>query len=176
MKHLLAMTLIVSASLAACLGCKSQWNAPQPPVHELEALRSGGVQMLPKAVIYRTNGDWRDRVPVTVNPQTGQLVSFPAPSDIAGAQMPIPLADGWLLDTRGVNLDTRFTRYTYAQYAALPQTPSTAQLIDSIIPEARITAIERLPMTLSEARADTARVNVIIAGGFPDQNLKVKVK
>lgn len=117
---------------------------------------------LPRAVIYKTNGDYRDNVPVTLNAAGTALVSFPSPSDITDFSTPLQLADGYLLDRRGVSENSRFTRYTYDQYRALAAPPSPTTLMDSIIPGARITELRRLDITLQQALGDTAAVNDII--------------
>lgn len=117
---------------------------------------------LPPAVIYKTNGDYRDNVPVTLNAAGTALVSFPSPSDLTEFSTPLPLTDGYLLDRRGVSENSRFTRYTYDQYRALAAPPSPATLIDSVIPGARITELRRLDITLQQALGDTAAVNDII--------------
>lgn len=119
-------------------------------------------KFLPRAVIYKTSGDYADNVPVQLGPD-GSIESYPAPSDVApGRSTPVALADGFMLDRRGISPAAAFTRYTYAEYAALPQAPSSAQLRAAIIPGARVTEMFTLPMTPAEAQADTAAVNAMI--------------
>lgn len=124
-----------------------------------------GLAALPQASIYRTSQDVDAYVPVQVNPASGELISYPAPGDITGASMPVVLKDGWLLDRRGVSPGTRFVRYTYSQYAALPQAPTPAQLMEAIIPGARVVEIATLPApvgTVTPAQADS-----LISAGLP---------
>lgn len=117
---------------------------------------------LPKAVVYRTDGDYSGYVPVTVG-QDGSLISYPAPTDVsATASAPLPVAGGLWLDRRGISINSVFTRYTYAEYAALPETPAPEQLLEAVIPGARVTTVYTLPMTAAEAAADTAAVNAYI--------------
>lgn len=123
---------------------------------------------IPKARIYKTIGDYRDKVPVDVNPGSGQIISFPATTDINPANQPIELIDGYLLDHRGISATSVFTTYSYAEYAGLSETPSVETLKASIIPGAIVTEIHELPITATEALADTARCNEIIRAGFPD--------
>lgn len=178
MKALLTMTAL--AALTA--GCRSTAPAgvqsTQPPtaVPQSDPMMIDGPtnapantpihRALPRAVIYKTNGDYRDNVPVTLNAAGTALISFPAPTDITDLSTPLPLADGYLLDRRGVSENSRFTRYTYAQYRALPAPPAPAALIDSIIPGARVTVIHRLDITLQQALGDTAAVNDLIRRSF----------
>ncbi len=170
MKALLTMTAL--AALAA--GCRSSAPATSPdPAQSPAPLQQpsesiGGHsdapihRALPRAIIYKTNGDYRDNVPVTLNAAGTALVSFPSPSDLTDQSTPLPLADGYLLDRRGVTMNTRFTRYTYDRYRALITPPAPATLIDSIIPSARVTELHRLDITPQQAMGDTAAVNDLI--------------
>lgn len=127
---------------------------------------SGRQAAIPRARVYRMNGDYADNVPVGTD-GSGRIISYPAPTDVSAASRPMQLAGGWWLDRRGVGLHTVFTRYTYEEYAALPQSPSVAQLREAIIPGARVTAVEELPWTLREAVADTAAVNAWLHARAP---------
>lgn len=160
--------IMMLLAVAAASGCGSGRTAPESrtqapvPVLGVEGRVLGDSQAdIPHAVAYRTDGDYADCVPVNLAPD-GSLASYPAPSDISAASEPLPLVDGFLLDRRGIGPNTVFTRYTYRQYAALPQAPSQQQLLDSVIPGSRVNEMVVLPMTTSEALADTAAVNEYI--------------
>ena len=122
--------------------------------------------MIPRAVIYKTNGNYADCVPVTLNADGRSLQSFPGPGDVSPDSRPLPLADGWLLDRRGgIGPNTAFLTYTYAQYAALPAVPSMAELMARINKSARVTEAVRL--TIPATPADTAACNRLIRDGLP---------
>lgn len=125
-----------------------------------ELIGNRAVGVIPKAVAYRMSGDYADKVPIMISPD-GEVQSYPAPTDLVGGT-PLELADGWWLDRRGVGQGSVFTRYTYAEYAALPQAPTPKELLEAVIPGAKVTAVMRLPMTMREAEADTAAVNAFI--------------
>lgn len=129
-------------------------------------IRPGAQATMPRARVYRMNGNYADNVPVGTD-GNGRIISYPAPTDVSAASRPVRLAGGWWLDRRGVGLHTVFTRFTYEEYAALPQSPSVAQLREAIIPGARVTAVEELPWTLREAVADTAAVNAWLHAHAP---------
>lgn len=158
----LLMTLIGLAAIlmAACSSQKPQAQAPASAPQSSAAL-------IPDAVIYRMNGDWNQYVPVSVNSTRTALTSFPAPSDITPDQIPIRLDDGWWLDRRGIGPNSAFTSYTYAQYAALPQAPRPAELLNSIMPGSGVTEIVVLPLKLQQAQADIPAVNRLIRDGLP---------
>lgn len=109
--------------------------------------------VIPKAVAYRMSGPYADNVPVNVD-AAGEIVSYPAPSDLGPDSAPVDLGDGWWLDRRGVSTGSVFTRYTYGEYRSLAAPPSLAELKSAIIPGARVTEAVALPMTLPEAEAD----------------------
>lgn len=119
----------------------------------------------PRAVAYRTSGDCPELVPVTLTSSGKALLSFPAPSDLTSDSEPVELANGWWLDRRGISASSRFTTYTYSQYRALAQPPSPGELLSHLDTECVITDIRQLPMSLTEALADTAAVNKILRGG-----------
>ncbi len=164
-------------ALAAC-ACSSQKSAPaetteqQPAVEAPENMIVGGetrpgANYMPKGRIYRTTVPCADLVPVTLNGERTALVSFPAVTDVGTWSTPLHLADGWLLDRRGITPNSAFTRYTYTEYAALKQTPTPAELMAAIMPEARVADIVELPYTTSVAVSDTAAVNKLIREGLP---------
>lgn len=122
-------------------------------------------RMLPRATVYRMAGNaTAANVPVQVG-ESGNIVSFPSPSDVKGAE-PLALANGYLLDRRGINANSRFTRWTYAEYGALASAPGPDELKAAIIPGARAVDIHVLEMTPWEAAADTAAINRLIEANF----------
>ncbi|MDE6491440.1 MAG: hypothetical protein K2L49_09820 [Muribaculaceae bacterium] len=168
-------TTITSAALIAaaamiCHGCGSSRVSGQPEPAGSDMIQAdipviGNHAVMPKARIYRTNGDYRDNVPVSLDASRTTVVSYPAPTDLAS--LPAQLADGYLLDNRGIGPNTAFTSYTYAEYSAMSEAPSAARIMAAVIPGARITEIVELPMTASEAAADTAACNELIGRGLP---------
>lgn len=174
MKHLAKLAILVAG--AAAYGCGTPRQVPTadggeqsaPPVfvkpdrgsiiRSEERLRGQAVAMMPRAVAYRMSGDYADNVPVTLA-SDGTLQSYPDPSDITAASTPLPLEGGWWLDRRGISGQSVFTRFTYAGYAAMKQAPSPQQMLEAVIPGARVTAVMQLPMTTQEAVADTAAAN-----------------
>ena len=54
---------------------------------------------------------------------------------------PTPLADGYLLDNRGIGRNVAFLSYTYEEYAALPSTPSRSELLEKVIDKHPLTEI-----------------------------------
>ncbi len=132
---------------------------PVPDIHRIGS-------QLPKAVLYSMNGDWSQYVPVTLSPDGQSLISFPSPSDVTDLQTPVSVGDGLWLDRRGINRNTAFTKWTYAEYAALKEVPSPTEILANIIPGARVTEILTLPMTASDASSNPEAVRRLVAEGL----------
>lgn len=171
---------LAAASVITAGGCKSAKktisadNEPiagitQPPTMGDTVRGQSPARFMPKAVVYRTNGDYDDKVPVSLSPDGKSLVSYPAPGDVSEAlSTPVRLRDGWLLDRRGIGANTAFLKYSYKEYSALSQAPSPRELLDAIIPGARVTEAYQLPVNASEAAADPAICLRHISDGFID--------
>lgn len=170
--HLVYYTLTTVMTLMAVGGCKSSITDTHSQAAQTEDMvklspkvynsRLPKTNVLPKGVIYRTNGDYNDNVAVNLG-SDGSLQSFPAPTDVSKDSAPIVLTGGWLLDRRGgVGLNTVFLTYTYSEYHNLNAVPSTTELMAQRIPDAHVTMVQTLPMTAAEAQADTAAVNAYI--------------
>lgn len=120
---------------------------------------------IPKARIYKTNGDYDSLVPVTLDASRTKLISYPSPGDLKSG-LPVKLADGFLLDNRGIGANTAFTRWTYAEYSAMKSAPSPREIMDNIIPGARVTEIYELPFSVGTP--DAAEMgNKLIGEGLP---------
>lgn len=151
-----------NSARAAAGGNGSAAPAESLPVMMKPAPRpSSGAAVMPKAVLYKTSGDYLANVPVQLN-DDGTLLSYPSPSDIPAGERPVVLAQGWILNPVGVSSRSVFTRWSYDAYRALPQAPSPAEVLDSVIPDSKVVATLQAPVTLREALADTAAVNRFI--------------
>lgn len=163
MKPVILTALALALATQAC-------SAQQPVAVKRDMQPTGSTPVvastLPKAIIYKMNGDWAMQVPVTLSADRKSIVSFPDPSDLSSSSMPVSVGDDFWLDRRGVNRNTGFLCYTYEQYAALPSAPAPADLMQMLIPGAAVTEIIQLPMTVSEATADPASIISLIEKGL----------
>jgi hypothetical protein len=124
--------------LAGIFGCKTNQKLTETSSNEQE--QAGLVNPLfspgPPVIIYKTKSDYRDKVAVTLTEDKSKLSSFPAPSDViqqGELALPIGLADGFLLDQRGINEQVAFLSMTYAVYSQLAKTPAASELMDMIL-------------------------------------------
>ena len=174
--------LIIALTILALGGCKTNKAASEganvsgevngtemteTPVAVPEMPVGGNVAaVMPKAVVYKTTKDFFYNVPVMLSSNGTGLASYPDPADIVESQLPVRLADGYLLDRRGIGPKVAFTSYTYEQYHALGFVPGEDTLMKSIIDKYPLVVMYQLPINAVDAVADTAAVNTIIKGGF----------
>ena len=171
MKNLLFAAALLS--LGACQAKReltplpegSGIHIPRPEVVEIKQPAA-----LPAGTIYRTSGDYNNNVFIILG-NDGNILTYPAPSDVNASSAPLQLKQGWLLDRRGISQGAAFLTWTYEEYHALKSAPSPTELKAHIIPGAKVTAIERLPVSASEAAADTAAVNAWIMAQTRTLNL-----
>jgi hypothetical protein len=71
-----------------------------------------------------------------MNAARTEIESFPAPADLKSGgtlRLPTRLADGYLLDNKGIGPRVAFLSYTYEEYAALTEVPSVETLRQHIV-------------------------------------------
>lgn len=110
----------------ALAGCGSKKEVLDPASEA-----SSGAADIPHVLVYRTKGDYRELVPVTLSADRSKIVAYPHPKDLQGADglsVPQDLGKGYLLDKRGIGLNTAFLKMSYADYAALDQAPALADM------------------------------------------------
>lgn len=122
---------------------------------------TGVISMVPNATAFRMSGDYADNVAITLTPE-GDILYYPAPTDITADSEPIDLGNGWWLNCQGFGKNSVFTKYTFAEYASLPQAPSIEQLKLAIIPGAKVTEFVELPVKLDRARQNPAEVKELL--------------
>lgn len=134
MKYLavIFLSLMFLSSCASKKATNAQESTQPVEVVNSPEIASSPVRMLPKAVIYKTKKDYNNLVPITLDASHTKVISYPAPSDLVNAK-PTLLADGYLLDNRGIGVNSVFTGFTYDEYAALPQAPSIEELLASVV-------------------------------------------
>lgn len=116
---------------------------------------------IPKASAFRMNGNYANYVAITLD-ANGNITYFPDPSDITPMSAPVSLADGWWLNRQGISGNSVFTKYTFEEYAALPQVPSIAELKEAIIPGSQVTEMISLPFNINEAQSHIPEINTYI--------------
>lgn len=143
--------LLLGLPLSGCSSHSRQENAGDGVTAPAVQVRlTGSESVLPKATAFRMNGDYADKVAVTLNAD-GTLLYYPAPGDISANSAPVSLGDGWWLNRQGLGAGSVFTKWTFAEYAALASTPSRQEILEAVIPGSAVTEIVTLPLYQSEA-------------------------
>ena len=96
----------------------------------------------PKAIIYKTNADYFNNVPITLSDDKSTIASFPGIKDIfyrGELAYPTKLNNGYLLDNRGIDDNVAFLKYTYEQYSTLGKTPTSEELFNNILDDDPLT-------------------------------------
>lgn len=120
--------------------------------------------MAPVAIIYKTKADYSKNVPVTLSEDKSKIVSYPAPQDVyfrGVLAYPTQLARGFLLDNRGITVNSAFLKLTYEEYSKLGQVPSTDDLYKLIIDKDPITEMINLG-TRRRFTNETEEINRLI--------------
>jgi len=155
------------ALVLAGFSCKGK----QPMVQTKEKERHpvvGSAKLAP-TLIYKTTKDYSGNVPVIMNDEKTNIVSYPDPSDIYYGGVlakPTSLVDGYQLDNRGIGPNVAFLDYTYEAYAALKNAPDKNGLFVHLIDKQPL-----LELWDCGPRKDTSdevsRLNRLIKKGFP---------
>lgn len=123
-----------------------------------------------QAVVYKTNIDLVDYVPVIMNESRTKIISYPAPTDLfyeGKLAKPTILKDGYLLDNRGITENVVFLNYTYEAYRNLKTAPSINEMLRNIK--------EKYPLkeliycgSRYHYKDEVKELNAIIDAGFPN--------
>jgi hypothetical protein len=152
-------TLILAALL---FSCKSGKNISQKN-------NDMSVSAVEQTIIYKTIRDFSQLVPVIMNDDRTQIVSYPAPTDLlykGKPALPVQLINGYLLDNRGIGTNVAFMSFTYAEYAALKEVPSMEVLLSKIVEKYPLAEMYFCGRRDSYKNLDD--LNKLIENGFPD--------
>lgn len=85
----------------------------------------------PHVLVYKTKTNCRCKVPVVLSSDKKTVVSYPDPADVQTGSnnlLPVSLHKGYLLDQRGVGLNTAFLNISYKKYSKLNAVPTQKEL------------------------------------------------
>lgn len=153
MRFAVALILIISLqSTSACKAKKlsSDTSAFQAPL-----------------VIYKTRADYSKYIPVTLSNNRSEIVAYPSPQDIflnGKLALPTLLANGYLLDNRGISTHTAFLNITYEEYAKMTDVLPISELYKLIIDKEPITEMYNLG-SRGSFKNEVKEINQIIKSG-----------
>jgi len=90
----------------------------------------------PPCIVYKTKSDFNQYVPVILSEDKTDISSYPDIRDVfynGRLALPTGLAEGYLLDNRGIGPDVAFLNISYDAYSKLPKTPGVDELMKSIL-------------------------------------------
>lgn len=119
-------------------------------------------QAIPMTTVFKMTGDYADNVAVTLDDK-GNLLYYPAPSDITPASKPVSLGNGWWLNRQGINPGSVFTSYTFDQYSKLSKTPSQKEIKSKIIPGSGVKVFRTVNVPASEAMSRLDEIKAAVA-------------
>jgi hypothetical protein len=118
-------------------------------------------------IIYKTKSDYAKYVPVMLSEDKLKIVSYPDIKDVyykGKLAYPTQLADGFLLDNRGIGPDVAFLSVTYEKYRDLPKTPTMDELMNLILEKDPITEMYQCG-NRSQYADPEKELNDLISGG-----------
>lgn len=122
----------------------------------------------PQTIVYKTRKDYSDFVPVTMNAQRTQIVSYPSPKDVyyrGKLAKPTSLKNGYWLDNRGINESTVFLKYTYEEYSLLKEAPEYQEMLLNILDKKPFVEIISCGLR-SQYKNEEEELNTLIDGNF----------
>ncbi len=167
MKHLVYIFPFIIVVLLSCnTGKKASTTSSSNLMSEREIIFAPG----PAAIIYKTAKDYSKNVPVTMNAGKTKITSYPSPKDIfyqGKLAYPTLLKNGYLLDNRGININTAFLDYTYEEYSKLERTPSLEELESRIIDKHPFIEFWNCGIR-NQYENEVKELNQLIDAGFPN--------
>lgn len=110
------------------VSCKSSVEMPTK-TNEI-SFGSSAVSSLP-ILVYKTKKNYNNLVPLLLNDDKTQIVSYPDPHDVkvgSAFLLPTSLQNGYLLDNKGIGINVAFLKYTYEEYYNLKNLPTLKEL------------------------------------------------
>ncbi|MDE7180698.1 MAG: hypothetical protein K2N88_05820, partial [Muribaculaceae bacterium] len=151
----IAFLFSAAALLASCAQKNNVATAPQPEPLPVTELSAGPALARLKASVFKMSGNYSDNVAVTLDSR-GNLVYYPAPTDISAASRPVEIGEGWWLNRQGLGERSVFTRWTFDEYSKLPAAPSPEEIKAAILPGATVTEFRVLAIPASDAAREAA--------------------
>ena len=132
----------------------------------------------PHLIVYKTNKNFNNHVPVSLSEDKLKLVSYPDPKTIrlGGKKiLPSKLHKGFLLDNRGIGQNVAFLKLTYEEYVKLSAVPTTEELYNMIISKDPLTILCDCGLR-SKFKNPVEDINSIIDSNKLFTNCKVLIK
>lgn len=131
---LVIKTIFIFIGITFIFGCDISTIQEEKNVQNIDE-KNITLNAIAPIIIYKTNGDYANLVPVQLSSDKTEITGFPDVQDIyIGDEFAYPtiLEQGYLLDNRGVDDGTAFTDITYEMYAKFLEIPSSEYLLQHV--------------------------------------------
>ena len=124
---------ILSISLLQSCACQSKTKekkADEPSTKPAMGMAT------PPLIIYKTKADYNNKVPVTLSEDKKEIVSYPGSKDVfykGKLATPTELADDFLLDNRGIDVNVAFLDISYESFSRMMRPLSKEQMFEMIL-------------------------------------------
>ena len=136
-KASLSLIILVTVCLLipACKTCKkSETTVDTQKQQKIDNPVVGDAS--PPLMVYKTVKNYNKNVPVILTEDKTAISSYPDVKDIyykGEFSYPTEVADGYLIDNRGINKNVAFIDLTYEAYSKFSETPSAEALYSMIL-------------------------------------------
>jgi hypothetical protein len=174
--RILSLTLIIAFALFTG-SCSSSKKTDKTSKEEKEMPATGNVAVTgPPVIIYKTKGDYYDKVPVILSEDKTKVVSYPGARDLyKGDKLALPtrLNNGYLLDNRGIDENVAFLDISYENFTKMQRVFTAGQLYEMILDKDPLTEMYNCGKK-SKYKDEVAELNELIDKGNFDGCKKLK--
>ena len=127
------MKLMLSILVLLNISCSPKKEIVQ---NNREKLLEQSLVSEPPVLVYKTNRDYNNLVPILLSDDGKTIISYPHPNDLkvgSGYSLPTILSDGYLIDNRGIGRNVAFLSISYEEYSKLKNAPSIEEIYKLII-------------------------------------------
>ena len=145
MKLKTVMILLSVFTVFSLYSCKCQKNQ-EKAILSNRNINSESTKVIAPVVIYKTNGDFFNNVPVLLSEDKTDITAYPDIKDVfynGKLAYPTRLENGYLLDNRGIGKNVAFLKFTYEEYSKLAATPTKEELYKMILTKNPLTELYR---------------------------------
>lgn len=170
-KATLIISILVFTMYACGPGKKARNNKDKDAPVGLIAIPQQGY------MVYKTNADYFEKVPIQLTEDKARIASYPATSDLKkqGEYIyPVKLSDNYLLDRRGIGPHTAFLEWDYKKYFESGGALSTEDLLMLVLDADPFVELYHCPSKVDETAASGYLNDLILNGQLQAKCKRIK--
>ena len=141
MKLSYQLAIVVACLLVACKSSKKSVDqnvemVANAQVNMTQMLGGSATSTSPVVYVYKMKADYSHNVPVMMNEERTQILSFPDPKDLLDGdklRLPTALEQDYWLDNKGIGVNVAFLKYTSEEYSKLSAPPSVKVMLANLL-------------------------------------------